>query len=151
VPFGCRPSPLGRPIPAAGLARSCDEVTGVCPRPQRGSHVPHRQAVSGELASLHREPGTVSAGPLIPADRCSCKDVSATCVPLIITMLPPRLHSRSTRLRLFLASISAVAAYCLFAFTACLRPRGYPLRPGRMETGVRCSPGLVSVPSDPDT
>jgi hypothetical protein len=35
-----------------------------------------------------------------------------------------------------------VAAYCLFAFTACLRPRSYLRRPGRTETGVRCSPGL---------
>jgi len=30
-------------------------------RPQRGFHVPHRQAASGELASLRREPGTASA------------------------------------------------------------------------------------------
>src|SRR5919198_6339569 len=60
-----------------------------------------------------------------------------------ITTLQPRLHSRSTRLRLFLAWISGVAAYFLFAFTACLRPRGYPRRPGSTETGARCSPGLV--------
>ena len=37
-------------------------------RPQRGSHVPHRQETSGELASLRREPGTVSAQPLTWAD-----------------------------------------------------------------------------------
>jgi hypothetical protein len=72
-------------------------------RPYRGFHVPHRQAASGELASLRRERGTVSAGPQTPADLCSSKDVSATCVPLCVTTLPPRLHLRSTRLRLFLA------------------------------------------------
>src|SRR5712691_9384184 len=27
-PFGCRRSLLGRPVPAVGLARSCDRVTG---------------------------------------------------------------------------------------------------------------------------
>ena len=36
----------------------------------------------GKLASLRRERGTVSAGPLRPADRYSIKDVSVTCVPL---------------------------------------------------------------------
>jgi hypothetical protein len=70
VPFGCRHSLFGRPIPAAGLARSCDEVTGIYPRSQRGSHVPHRQDALGELASLRREQRTVSVGPLIPADLC---------------------------------------------------------------------------------
>jgi hypothetical protein len=53
------------------------------PRPQRGYHVPHRQDVSDELASLRRERGTVSAGPLTPTDHGSLKDVSVTCVPLM--------------------------------------------------------------------
>src|SRR5919197_1086025 len=44
---------------------------------------------------------------------------------------------------LFLAEISDVTAYFLCAFTACLKPRDYSRRPGRMETGVWCSPGLV--------
>jgi hypothetical protein len=66
-------------------------------RPQRGSHVPHRQDASGELASLRREPGTISAKPLIFADHYSRKDVSATFVPLCVTTLQPRLHVRSTR------------------------------------------------------
>src|SRR5713101_752066 len=66
-------------------------------RPQRGSHVPHRQDALGELASLRREPGTVSATPFICADHHSRKDVSATCVPFCMTTLPPRLHVRSTR------------------------------------------------------
>jgi hypothetical protein len=39
-----------------------------------------------------------------------------------------------------------VAVYCPSAFTACLRPRGYPRRPGRRETGVRCAPGLKVPP-----
>src|SRR6266446_10747336 len=72
-------------------------------RPQRGYHVPHRQDASGELASLRREPGTVSAKPLTFADHYSKKDVSATFVPFCITTLPPRLHVRSTRVRLLLA------------------------------------------------
>jgi hypothetical protein len=107
-------------------------------RPYRGFHVPHRQATSGELASLRREPGTVSAGLQTPADLCSSKDVSATCVPLCVTTLQPRLHLRSTRSQLFLAWISGVAPYFLFAFTACLRPREYSRRPGRTEMGCRC-------------
>src|SRR3979411_669487 len=44
--------------------------------PTRASHAPDRQDVSGELASLRREPGTVSAKPLISADHHSNKDVS---------------------------------------------------------------------------
>jgi len=39
-----------------------------------------------------------------------------------------------------------VVVYCPSAFTACLRPRGYPRRPGRRETGVRCAPGLKVPP-----
>jgi hypothetical protein len=50
-------------------------------RPQRGCHVPHRQDASGELASLHRERGTVSTGPLTPVDHGSSKDVSTPFVP----------------------------------------------------------------------
>jgi hypothetical protein len=38
--------------------------------------------VLGELASLRREQGTASAGPLIPTDPDSSKDVSTTFVPL---------------------------------------------------------------------
>ena len=71
-------------------------------RPQRGYHVPHRQDASGELASLRREPGTVSAKPLTCADHYSSKDVSATFVPFCITTLQPRLHVCSTRVRLLL-------------------------------------------------
>ena len=52
-------------------------------RPQRGCHVPHRQDTSGELASLRRELGTLSAGPLRPADRYSIKDVSTPFRPLL--------------------------------------------------------------------
>src|SRR5690242_7651888 len=40
--------------------------------------------------------------------------------------------------RFFLAEISDVAPYFLFALTACLRPSGYPLRPGYMAMGVQC-------------
>ena len=102
VPFGCRPSLLGRPIPARASAQPWGKPTAEG-SPYRGFHVPHRQAASGESASLRRERGTVSAGPLIPADLGSSKDVSATCVPFCITTLPPRLHVRSTRSQLFLA------------------------------------------------
>jgi hypothetical protein len=52
-------------------------------RPQRGCHVPHRQAASDELASLRRERGTVSAEPLTPADHGSNKDVSTPFVPFL--------------------------------------------------------------------
>ena len=117
-------------------------------RPQRGYHVPHRQVASGELASLRREPGTVSAEPLIFADHYSGKDVSATFVPFCITTLQPRLHGCSTRVRLLLAEISVVATYFLCAFTACLRPNDYSLRPDSMEIGTRCAPSLASPPYD---
>ena len=43
-------------------------------RPQRGCHVPHRQETLGELASLRREPGTISGEPLISPDPHSSKD-----------------------------------------------------------------------------
>ena len=86
-PFGCRRSLLGRPVPAVELARSCDRVTGCLQTttglPQRGCHVPHREDTCGELASLRRERGTVSAGPLRPADHRSYKDVSVTFVPFM--------------------------------------------------------------------
>ena len=72
---------LRLPTPAVDLARSCDRVTGRA-RPQWGYHVSHRQDTSGELASLRREQGTVSARPLILADQSSLKDVSVTFVPL---------------------------------------------------------------------
>ena len=52
-------------------------------RPQWGYHVSHRQETLGELASLRRELGTLSAGPLRPADHRSYKDVSVTFVPLM--------------------------------------------------------------------
>src|SRR5499426_3603031 len=73
---------LRLPTPAVDLARSCDRVTGES-RPQRGYHVSHRQETLGELASLRREQGTVSARPLTPADHSSLKDVSVTFVPLM--------------------------------------------------------------------
>jgi len=73
---------------------------------------------------------------------------TATHVPFCITTLRPRLHRCSTRTRhqLFLAEISTVAVYCPCAFTTCLRPRGYPRRPGRMEMGLWCLPSLISPP-----
>src|SRR6266498_3899380 len=71
---------LRLPVPAAGLARSCDGLLEDS-RPQRGCHVPHRQDALGELASRRRERGTVSADPLTPADHDSLKDVSTTFVP----------------------------------------------------------------------
>jgi hypothetical protein len=71
---------------------------------------------------------------------------TATHVPFCITPLRPRLHSCSTRHQLFLAEISTVAVYFPCAFTTCLRPRGYPRRPGRMEMGLWCLPSLISPP-----
>ena len=113
-------------------------------RPQRGYHVPHRQDASGELASLRREPGTVSAKPLTFADHYSRKDVSATFVPL-------RYDASTEASRVFnscptFLQISVMTTYCLFAFTACLRPNDCSLRPGSMEMGFRCSPssGITS-------
>src|SRR5215475_3220790 len=47
-------------------------------RPHWGFHVPHRQDASGELASLRRERGTVSTGPLTPVNHGSNQDVSTT-------------------------------------------------------------------------
>jgi hypothetical protein len=52
-------------------------------RPQRGCHVPHRQVVSGELSSLRRKLGTLSAEPLNSVDLCFSKDVSTTFVPSV--------------------------------------------------------------------
>jgi hypothetical protein len=73
---------LSPPVPAAGLPALAIRLLDGS-RPQRGCHVPHRQDASGELASLCRERGTVSAGPLTPTDPDSFKDVSVTCVPLM--------------------------------------------------------------------
>jgi hypothetical protein len=72
---------LRPPVPAAGLTHSCEGITGACPRPQRGCHVPHRQAALGELASRRRERGTVSASALTLADHGSSKDVATPFVP----------------------------------------------------------------------
>src|SRR4030095_9202346 len=82
-------------------------------RPHRGCHVPHRQETLGELASLRREPGTISGEPLISPDPHSSKDSQrpTTHVPFCTTTLRPRLHSCSTRHQLFLAEISTVAVY----------------------------------------
>jgi hypothetical protein len=52
-------------------------------RPQGGYHVSPRQEALGELASLRRERGTVSARPLTLTAQSSLKDVSVTCVPLL--------------------------------------------------------------------
>ena len=40
--------------------------------------------MSGELSSLRRELGTISAKPLTPADLDSNKDVSTTFVPFVL-------------------------------------------------------------------
>jgi hypothetical protein len=77
----CRPSLLAPSCTRCGVSLLSRWGTGVCPRPQRGCHVPHRQDALGELASLRRELGTVSARPLTPADRRSIKDVSTPFVP----------------------------------------------------------------------
>ena len=86
-PFGCRRSLLGRPVPAVELARSCDRVTGCLQTttglPQRGCHVPHRQETLGALASLRREPGTISGEPLISPDPHSSKDSYRHTRPLL--------------------------------------------------------------------
>jgi hypothetical protein len=50
-------------------------------RPQRGCHVPHRQAALDELASRRRERGTVATEPLTPVDHGSSTDVSTPFVP----------------------------------------------------------------------
>src|SRR5262249_55970321 len=63
-----------------------------------------------------------------------------------ITTLRPRLHRCSTRHQLFLAEISTVAVYFPCAFTTCLRPHGYPRRPGRTEMGLWCLPSLIPPP-----
>ena|SRR5262245_48575783 len=102
VPFGMPAFACWPSYPAKAWALPYSEPTAEG-RPYRGFHVPHRQEASGELASLRRERGTVSAEPQISADLCSSKDVSATCVPLCVTTLQPRLHLRSTRSQLFLA------------------------------------------------
>jgi hypothetical protein len=52
-------------------------------RPQRGYHVPHRQETSGELASLRREPGTLSREPLISPDPHSDEDSHRHTRPLL--------------------------------------------------------------------
>src|SRR5215471_18427217 len=52
-------------------------------RPQRGCHVPHRQETLGELASLRREPDTLSREPLISPDPHSKKDSHCHTRPLM--------------------------------------------------------------------
>src|SRR4029450_4634558 len=81
-----------------------------------------------------------------PTDCDSSKDVPTSFVPSMMTALQPRLHVRSTHVQLFLAEISVAITSVLCAFTVCLRLPGGPRRPDRMETGVRCSPGLTPPP-----
>jgi hypothetical protein len=107
------------------------------------------QAALGELASLRREPGTVSAGPLTPADHYSDKDVSTTFVPSTRYDASIKASLAFNSFQLPLASISVVVTYFLFAFTACLRPSGYPPRPDSIGMGLRCWPSLASAPSEP--
>jgi len=104
--------PLAFAIPAFASCAVLDQLRGwpalaigllADTRPQRGFHGPHRQDALDELASLHREQGTISAGPLTPTAQRSSKDVSTTFVLFIITALRLRLHLHSTRLQLFLA------------------------------------------------
>src|SRR5215813_661883 len=74
------------------------------------------------------------------------RTLTATHVHFCITTLRPRLHRCSTPPQLFLAEISTVAVYFPCAFTTCLRPRGYPRRPGRTEMGLWCLPSLIPSP-----
>ena len=66
-PFGCRRSLLGRPVPAVGLARSCDRVTGCLqtttglPRSAEGRYVgrvglskPRQHVMAGFAPACHR-------------------------------------------------------------------------------------------------
>jgi hypothetical protein len=150
------PAGYGFPVPFGVPA--CASCAFLCPlrdwpalamglledsRPQRACHVPHRQDALGELASRRRERGTVSADPLTSADQAPSKTSQPRSSPLCVTTLQSRLHGCLTRFQLFLASISGVVPYCLFAFTACLRPRDDSRRPGCMETGIRCLPSLL--------
>jgi hypothetical protein len=66
--------------------------------------------------------------------------------PSCLTTLPPRLHRRSTRLQRFLASSAGGVPDGRCALTAGWRPRRDPRRPGRLDTGVQCSPGLRAPP-----
>ena len=52
-------------------------------RPQRDYHVPHKEDALGELASLRREPDTVSAEPLTSTDLHSNKDSYCHTCPLL--------------------------------------------------------------------
>jgi hypothetical protein len=63
------------PVLAIGLLKNS--------RPQRGCHVPPRQETLGELASLRREPGTISREPLISPDPHSNKDSHRHTRPLL--------------------------------------------------------------------
>jgi hypothetical protein len=112
-------------------------------RPQWGYHVSHRQETLGELASLRRERGTVSARPLTLADHSSLKDVSVTCVPFMHYGASTKASWMCNSVPTFPRRDFGCDSLLSFAFTTCLRPRDYSRRPGRMETGVWCSPGLV--------
>ena len=69
LPFGCRHSLLGHPIPARGLGLPYGRLTGPKPGPRRGYHVPHVRAATGvgapctpRTAVLTRLTLTLSAG-----------------------------------------------------------------------------------------
>jgi hypothetical protein len=51
LPFGCRRSLLGHPIPAGGLGLPYGRLTGPRPGPHRGYHVPHVRVATGVGAS----------------------------------------------------------------------------------------------------
>src|SRR5918996_3942877 len=65
-------------------------------RPQRGCHVPHRQVASGELSSLRRKLGTLSAEPLNSLTFASARTYHPLSSPLLVTTFRSRLHLCST-------------------------------------------------------
>ena len=77
----CRPSLLAPSCARCGISPLLRWGDWKSARPQRGCHVPHRQAALGELASRRRERGTVSADQLTSADHAPSQDVSTPFVP----------------------------------------------------------------------
>ena len=129
-----RDAPNHPPAPLSGWVRSWPSCpTGASAPPYGapttngrlhwGCHVPHRQEASDELASRRRERGTVSAEPLTLRTMAPLR----TCQPRSSLSALRRFHQGFTDVQLVSDfswhRFQVGLPCCLFAFTACLRPR----------------------------
>ena len=138
MPFGCRPSLLGRSSPAGALASSRDRVTGdrLVARPQRGFHVPlHRDATG--VGALYTPgswcPTDVSPGcpphATLTGRRASTHPPSSSPIVSAISSngASSKVHSRSP-VRSFPSPIRRDGSASSWTFPRCSIPRAHARR-----------------------